>query len=172
MNLPASFTNNGGEYWQINITYGDIIRVRQHVMGVDGKPLDLCYIAETGDFRQVTDHINIVVKCVYWLLYPQLKESYVMDGVELQEWFYNHIDGDTIADMGKALYEAIVNFTPSLAVKTAMITAGELMTQAQLVAAIESLVGQLNGCTNTQDSLESIPQDSPSGSLHRWLCTV
>lgn len=155
INLPASFTNTGGEYWQINITYGDIVRVRQHVQGADGKPLDLCYIAETGDFRQVIDHIDIVVKCVYWLLYPQLKESYNMDGEELQEWFYNHIDCDTLQEMMKAWYEALINFTPFRVIKATMMSAGNMRTKAELMKAIEILAGQLEVCMNTEALLES-----------------
>lgn len=151
MTLPASFTNTGGEYWQINITYGDIVRVRQHVQGADGKPLDLCYIAETGNFRQVVDHIDVVVKCVYWLLYPQLKESYGMDGLELQEWFYNHIDSKTLQEMSKAWYEAILNFTPFPVIRATMMTAGNKKTQAEIIKAIEILAGQLQESMNSQE---------------------
>ena len=151
MNLPAVFTNTGNEFWQITITYGDIVRVRQHVLGADGKPLDLCYIAETGDFKQVVDHINIIVKCVYWLLYPQLKEHYKMGGEELQEWFYSHIDGNTLQGMAKAWYEALVNFTPFQVVRTAMQIAWNEMKQEEIVEAINLLVGQLETSTSTPE---------------------
>ena len=169
MTLPASFTNTGNEYWHIAITYGDILRVREHVSGVDGKPLDLCYIAETGDFRQVIDHIDVVVKCVYWLLYPQLKESYGMDGLELQEWFYNHIDSKTLQEMSKAWYEALLNFTPFRVVKTAMQIARNEMTQEEIVEAINLLVGQLETSTSTPESLNLTPEDSLMANSSRWL---
>lgn len=162
MTLPASFTNTGGEYWQINITYGDIVRVRQHVQGADGKPLDLCYIAETGNFRQVIDHIDITVKCVYWLLYPQLKESYGMDGLELQEWFYNHIDSKTLQEMSKAWYEALLNFTPFPVIRATMMTAGNMKTKAELVKAIEILAGALQECMSSPESLEPTPTNTPT----------
>ena len=169
MTLPATFTNTGNEYWHIAITYGDILRVREHVSGIDGRPLDLCRIAETGDFRQVADHIHIIVKCVYWLLYPQLKESYGMDGLELQEWFYAHIDGDTIVAMTKAWYEALVNFTPYPVVKAAMLTAGETITKSEIITAIEMLAGQLEACMNTEESSELTQEDSLMANSSRWL---
>lgn len=172
MNLPAAFTNTSNEHWQITVAYGDIVRVRQHVLGADGKPLDLCYIAETGDFRQVIDHIDIVVKCVYWLLYPQLKEHYRLVGEELQECFYNHIDGNTLQAMIKAWYEALVNFTPFQVVNTAMQIAWNEMKQEEIVEAINLLVGQLETSTSTPESSDLTPEDSPMANSSRWLNPV
>ncbi|MBQ3349729.1 MAG: hypothetical protein IJG38_04970 [Thermoguttaceae bacterium] len=153
----AVFTDAKGDSWRIAITFGDIMRVKNHVIGIDGKPLDLCYIAETGDFRQVTEHIEIVVKCVYWLLYNDIKE--IADG-DTANWFYARIDETVLPDLVKAWYEAIVNFTPSPVVKAAMITAGQTKTEAQILAAIEILAGQLKTFTNTPEYSELTPKDT------------
>ena len=152
MNLkPAIFRDCEGAEWHIAIRFGDIQRVKAHVQGADQKPLDLCYIAETGDFKQVTDHIDILVRAVYWLLYNSIREYSGKTGNDAQEWFYNRIDSDTLTQIVTAFYEAIINFTPFPVVRTAMLTAGEMITRAEIVTQIELLVGQLERCTNTPE---------------------
>lgn len=146
---PATFTDTEGVSWHIAIKYGDIQRVRRHVTGADGKALDLCYIAETGDFRQVTDHIDLIAQSVYWLLQPAITEYSGLTGVQAQEWFYNRVDGDVIQAMALAWHEALLNFTPSRVVKAAMMTAWETMTRAELIAAIELLAGRLEESGST-----------------------
>ena len=140
---PAVFNDTDGVSWHIVIKYGDILRVRQHVTGADGKPLDLCYIAEVGDFRQVINHIDLITQSVYWLLQPAIVEYSGLSGLQAQEWFYNRVDGDTIQAMALAWHEALLNFTPSRVVKAAMMTAWETIERAELIAAIELLAGQL-----------------------------
>ena len=110
---PATFKDCEGVSWHIAIKYGDIQRVRRHVTGADSKPLDLCYIAETGDFRQVTDHIDLIAQSVYWLLQPAITEYSGLSGVQAQEWFFNRVDGNVIQAMALAWHEALLNFTPS-----------------------------------------------------------
>lgn len=154
----AIFTDAKGDSWHIAITFGDILRVKQHVKGADGKPLDLCYIAETGDFRQVTDHIEVICQCVYWLIVNNIKEATGLDGRDAMEEFYKRIDSDTVVDMTKAWYEAILNFTPFPVVKAAMMTAGEIKTQRELMVAIELLAGQLTECMNTAEYSASTPE--------------
>ena len=140
---PATFTDCEGVSWHIAIKYGDIQRVRRHVTGADGKPLDLCYIAETGDFRQVIDHIDLIVQSAYWLLQPSITEYSGKSGQDAQDWFYSRVDGDVIQAMALAWHEALVNFTPYPVVQAAMITAGETVERAELIAAIELLAGRL-----------------------------
>lgn len=151
----AMFTDAKGDSWHITITFGDILRVKQYVKGADGKPLDLCYIAETGNFRQVTDHIEIIVQCVYWLIVNNIKEVTGLDGRAAMEEFYNRIDSDTVVYMTKAWYEAIINFTPYPVVKAAMMAAGDAKRQNELITALELVAGQLVECTNTGVSSES-----------------
>ena len=149
MERPATFTDCEGTSWHIAIKYGDIQRVRRHVTGADGKPLDLCYIAEVGDFKQVIDRIDLIVQSTYWLLQPSITEYSGKSGQDAQEWFFNRVDGDTIQAMALAWHEALLNFTPSRVVKAAMMTAWETMTRAELIAAIELLAGRLEESGNT-----------------------
>ena len=149
MERPATFTDCEGASWHIAIKYGDIQRVRRHVTGADGKPLDLCYIAEVGDFKQVIDRIDLIVQSTYWLLQPSIAEYSGKSGQDAQEWFYNRVDGDVIQTMALAWHEALLNFTPSRVVKAAMITAWETITRAELIAAIELLAGRLEESMST-----------------------
>ena len=149
MERPATFKDCEGTSWHIAIKYGDIQRVRRHVTGADGKPLDLCYIAEVGDFKQVIDRIDLIVQSTYWLLQPSITEYSGKSGKDAQDWFYNRVDGDTIQAMALAWHEALLNFTPYPVVKAAMITAGETITRAELIAAIELLAGRLEGSGST-----------------------
>lgn len=160
MERPAIFKDSEGAQWHIAMKYGDLLRVRCHVQGADNTPLDLCYIAETGDFKQVTDHIDILVRAVYWLLYNSIQEYSGKSGIEAQEWFYNRIDSNTLTQIVTAFYEAIINFTPFPVVRTAMLTAGEMITRAEIVTQIELLAGQLERCTNTPELSASTPPDS------------
>lgn len=148
---PATFMDCEGVGWHIAIRYGDIQRVRRHVTGADNKPLDLCYIAETGDFRQVIDHIDIVTQTVYWLLQPAITEYSGLSGLQAQEWFYNRVDGDTVQAMALAWHEALLNFTPSRVVKAAMMTSWETIKRAELIAAIELLAGRLEASGSTPE---------------------
>ena len=160
---PAMFTDCEGAEWHIAIRYGDLQRVRQHVQGADNKPLDLCYIAETGDFRQVTDHIDLLVRAVYWLLYNSIQDYSGKTGMDAMNWFYNRLDGATIENVTKAFYEAIVNFTPFPVVRTAMLTAGKMMKQAEIIEQINLLAGQLEGSLNTPELSASTQPPIPTG---------
>ena len=161
---PATFNDAEGVSWHIAIKYGDLLRVRRHVTGADNKPLDLCYIAETGDFRQVTDHIDLITQSVYWLLQPVIMEYSGLTGKDAQEWFFNRVDGDTIQAMALAWHEALLNFTPSRVVKAAMMTAWETMTRAELIAAIELLAGRLEESMSTPVSSASTLAPTATGS--------
>ena len=149
MERPATFTDCEGVSWHIAIKYGDIQRVKRHVTGADGKPLDLCYIAEVGDFKQVIDRIDLIVQSVYWLLQPSITEYSGLSGVQAQEWFYNRVDGDVTQTMALAWHEAMLNFTPSRVVKAAMMAARETIERAELIAAIELLAGRLEESMST-----------------------
>ena len=145
----AVYRDSDGTGWQITITYGDIVRVMRHVQTADNRPLDLCAMAETGNLTPVTDHLHVLVKCVYWLLQPAIIEHTGLNGIQAQEWFYDRVDADALESMSKALLIAITNFTPSPTIKAAIMTAGELADKAAIVTAIESLAGLLNDCTIT-----------------------
>ena len=164
MERPATFTDCEGVSWHIAIKYGDIQRVRRHVTGADGKPLDLCYIAEVGDFKQVINRIDLIVQSTYWLLQPAITEYSGLSGVQAQEWFFNRVDGDAIQAMALAWHEALLNFTPSRVVKAAMMAAWETMTRAELIAAIELLAGRLEECGSmpvlSASTLTTTPMES------------
>lgn len=164
MERPATFTDCEGAAWHIAIKYGDIQRVRRHVTGADGKPLDLCYIAEVGDFKQVIDRIDLIVQSTYWLLQPSITEYSGKSGQDAQEWFFNRVDGDVIQAMALAWHEAMLNFTPSRVVKAAMMTAWETITRAELIAAIELLAGRLEESMSTPVLSASAPTPTATGS--------
>ena len=166
------FTDAKGDTWHIHITFGDIMRVKRHVKGSDGKPLDLCYIAETGDFRQVTDHIEVICQCVFWLLYDSICEYTGLTGMDAMEEFYSRIDGDTLTNIGKAWFEALVNFTPSQVVKAAMITAWDMTTRNQVQAAIDLLAGQLQTYMDTQELSDLTQETILTDSLSRWQTVI
>lgn len=166
MNNSAVFKDAEGSSWLINITYGDICRVKKHVIGADNKPLDLCYIAETGDFKQVIDHIEILTQCVFWLLSKDIEKYTGKCTEDAMEWFYARIDSGTLESMTKAWYEAIINFTPSQVIKTTMKIAWEMMTQEEIIEAMTILAGQLEGFTNTQESSDSTQNDIPMVNSH------
>ena len=168
----AFFVDKEGTPWHLHITFGDVLRVKEHVLGSDGKPLDLCYIAETGNFRQVIDHIEVVVQCVYWLLERSIHDKTNAYGSYTMEWFYNRIDADVLPNLIKAWYEALVNFTPYPVIKATMMTAGKLKTRQEIVTAIEILAGQLEECMSTEESLESIQETTPMVNSARWLNPV
>lgn len=169
----AYFVDKEGTSWHLHITFGDVMRVKKHVIGADEKPLDLCRIAETGDFRQVTDHLEVIVQCVYWLLRDSIRDccdryeyTYTMD------WFYNRIDGNVLPELAKAWYEALINFTPFRVVKTAMQIARNEMTQEEIVEAINLLVGQLETSTSMPESFNLTHEDSLTANSSRWLNPV
>ena len=166
------FVDAEGENWHIAITFGDIMRVKRHVKGSDGKPLDLCYIAETGDFRQVTDHIEIICQCVFWLLEDSIFERTDRHGSFAMEWFYNRINGDTIASMTRAWFEALVNFSPSPVVKSAMIAAWDMTTRDQVQTAIDLLAGQLQTYMDSRELSESTRENILMDSWSRWQTVV
>lgn len=172
MNDNAVFKDAEGASWLINITYGDILRVKQHVIGADNKPLDLCYIAETGDFKQVIDHIEILVQSVFWLLSKDIEEYTGKNTKDAMEWFYNRIDSETLDAMTKAWYEGIINFTPSQAIKTTMKMAWDIMTQEEIIEAMTILAGRLGESMNMQESLELTPEDLALANSARWLKPV
>ena len=165
----AIFRDSEGSYWHIDIKYGDICRVRQHVQGADDKPLDLCLIAETGNFKQVTDHFDILVRSTYWLLSKDIQEYSGKSGIEAMEWFYARIDSNALESMAQAWYEGLINFTPSQVVRAAMTMAWEETKQEELIEAINLLAGRLATYTNTEESSELTPDNSVMVNLQRWL---
>jgi len=157
----AYFVDSEGTPWHLHVTFGDVLRVKKHVLGADGKPLDLCYIAETGDFRQVTEHIEIIVQCVYWLLEDAIHERTNGYGSYTMEWFYNRINGEVLPNLMKAWYEALLNFTPFQAIKSTMMTAWGMRTKAEIIAAIETLAGQLEDYMSLEESSELTQEITP-----------
>ena len=84
----ADFTDKPGKVWLLDITFGDVERVRAHVSGVDGKPLDLLEIAEGGNFSPISGSVRKVIEVVFWLLYPALQdESRKTNQQDVFDWF-------------------------------------------------------------------------------------
>lgn len=142
---------NGNKYL-LNITYKDILRVREHT------DFDLCYIAETGDFAKINSKIDNVVNVVYWLLYDKLNANY-NSPKEARNAFEESITGELLEQIVNEWQEAMVNFIPCLAVREAARHALVKRTQAEGLATIEMImksigIGQIGKSGDVQESSE------------------
>ena len=117
----ADFTDKPGKVWLLDITFGDVERVRAHVSGVDGKPLDLLEIAEGGDFSPISGSVRKVIEVVFWLLYPALQdESRKTNQQDTFDWFASRLGGQQIVELIQAWEVALVNFIPNKLIKEAV----------------------------------------------------
>lgn len=137
----ATFTDSKGLQWSLDIKVRDIERVKAHVKGNGGKPVDLLEIAEKGDFSAVSGSVQTVLQVVFWLLLDDImtnfdREQWDADHATLYEmvpeekrktilqkaadWFGERIGGEEVLAMVKAWEAAILDFIPSPHVKNAV----------------------------------------------------
>lgn len=167
----GSFTDNAGTVWNIKITYSDVERVKNHVLGADGKPLDLFDIAERGDFSGISGSVRKVIEVVFWLCYSKISEqSGKTVPQECMDWFGERIGGDEIVAMVEAWEAAILNFIPNRQIRQAVKNVAEKQRALQTAIFQKAEEGCLRSITaghaklsgDLPASLESIPTDTPS----------
>lgn len=137
----ATFTDSKGLQWSLEIKVRDIERVKAHVKGVNGQPVDLLDIAEKGDFSTISGSVQTVLQVVFWLLLDDImanfdREQWDADHAALYElvpdekrktplqkaadWFGERIGGVEVVNMARAWEEALLNFIPNPRVRTAV----------------------------------------------------
>lgn len=135
------FTDNTGLAWPIEIKVRDVERVKAHVTGVNGKPVDLLAVAEKGDFSAISGSVEVVLKVVFWLCFDEImanfdREAWDKDHAALYEmcpeekqktplqkaadWFGSRIGGEEVLPLVKAWEEALLNFIPNPRVSEAL----------------------------------------------------
>lgn len=137
----ATFTDNTGMEWSLNIKVSDIERVKSHVKGVGGKPVDLLEVAEKGDFSAISGSVQTILNVIFWLLLDDImahfdREAWDADHAALYEavpeekkktniqkaadWFGSRISGEQVLQMVKAWEEALLGFIPTPRVRQAI----------------------------------------------------
>lgn len=135
------FTDSKGNLWLLEITTRDVDRVRSHVVGTNGKPVDLFEVAERGDFSTISDSTQVVINVIFWLCFEQVmerfdigawdeahKKEYVFFPEKAKqpaiqkaaEWFGSLIGGKELESMSRAWEVALLNFIPNQAVREAV----------------------------------------------------
>lgn len=137
----TKFVDNTGYEWSLDIKVRDIERVKAHVTGINGKPVDLLEIAEKGDFSSVSGSVQIILKVIFWLLLDDImanfdREEWDRDHATLYEvvpeekrktliqkaadWFGERIGGEQVIEMVKAWESALLGFIPNPRVREAV----------------------------------------------------
>lgn len=137
----ATFTDNKGKQWLVEIKVRDIERVKAHVKGFNGQPVDLLDVAEKGDFSAISGRVQQVLDVVFWLCFDEIMECFDRaqwdeDHASLYEmcpeekrkstlqkaadWFGERISGAQVLPLVKAWEEALLNFIPNPRVKEAV----------------------------------------------------
>ncbi len=136
----ATFTDSKGLEWPIEIKVRDVERVKAHVKGVNGQPVDLLAIAEKGDFSAVSGSVQTVLQVVFWLLLDDImanfdREQWDADHAALYElvpeekkktvlqkvadWWGERIGGAEVLALVRAWETAVLNFIPNPRVREA-----------------------------------------------------
>ena len=137
----ATFTDNTGMEWNLDIKVRDIERVKAHVKGVNGNPVDLLDVAEKGDFSAISGSVQTILQVVFWLIFDEIMANF--DRAEWDrthrslyeylpeeknkplvqkaaDWFGERIGGEQILPLVKAWEEALLGFIPNPRVKQAI----------------------------------------------------
>ena len=178
----TNFTDNRGEVWTIDITYADVERVKQHMTGADGKPLDLLEIAEQGDFSPISGNVRRVLDTVFWLCLEQIQERFDLDTwnethsnslipcseTPLQKaahWFSTRIGSEEILKIVSAWEVAMINFIPNRRIREAVTKVLEqertLQTKAYELAEKECLKDIADGLAKLSGNLPENSESTP-----------
>lgn len=156
----------------IHITYAAVERVKAHVTGTDGKPLDLLDIAERGDFSSISGSVRKIIEVVFWLRFPELQEQFGGGTPnELADKFGETLDGDAIVELVDDWEAAMLGFIPNRRVRSAVekvlekqktlqnriVEQAETLAMNQITDGLETLSGSLPA------NSESIPTPTPFG---------
>lgn len=181
----ASFTDNRGLVWPLEIKVRDIERVKSHVRGVNGQPVDLLAVAEKGDFSTISGSVQTILQVVFWLCFDEImanfdREQWDKDHASLYEmcpeekqktplqkaadWFGERISGEQVLPLVKAWEDALLNFIPNPRVKSAVekVMEREEIYQTKLFQAAQSQA--LDGIRQKEEALggssASLPESS------------
>jgi hypothetical protein len=184
----TKFTDNTGYEWVLDIKVRDIERVKAHVTGINGKPVDLLEIAEKGDFSSVSGSVQIILKVIFWLLLDDImanfdRESWDRDHATLYEvvpeekrktliqkaadWFGERIGGEQVIEMVKAWESALLGFIPNPRVREAVekVMDKQEVYQTKLIETAEATV--LKELDRNQEALGKSSMNSPEKSGSR-----
>ncbi|MBR0193349.1 MAG: hypothetical protein IJQ31_14915 [Thermoguttaceae bacterium] len=154
------FKDNTGLAWPIEIKVRDVERIKAHVTGANGQPVDLLAVAEQGDFSAISGSVEVVLKVVFWLCFDEIMANfdreawdrsqadfYKMCPEEKQktplqkaaDWFGSRIGGEQVLPLVKAWEEALLNFIPNPRVREAVLRLmdRETVYKAKLLEAAE-----------------------------------
>lgn len=136
--MGSTFTDNTNYNWDIHITTAGVERVKAHVIGVNGQPVDLFAIAEAGDFSAISGRLQIVLQVVFWLCLDEILQNFDLENWDkthtstyalipdeqkkttLQkaaDWFGERIGGKELQEMTEAWETAIINFIPNARIR-------------------------------------------------------
>lgn len=184
----TKFTDNTGYEWVLDIKVRDIERVKAHVTGINGKPVDLLEIAEKGDFSSVSGSVQIILKVIFWLLLDDImanfdRESWDRDHATLYEvvpeekrktliqkaadWFGERIGGEQVIEMVKAWESALLGFIPNQRVREAVekVMDKQEVYQTKLIETAEATV--LKELDQSQEALGKSSTNSPEKLVSR-----
>lgn len=186
----TKFTDNTGYEWVLDIKVRDIERVKAHVTGINGKPVDLLEIAEKGDFSSVSGSVQIILKVIFWLLLDDImanfdRESWDREHATLYEvvpeekkktliqkagdWFGERIGGEQVIEMVRAWEAALLGFIPNPRVREAVekVMDKQEVYQTKLIETAEATV--LNELDRNQAQLgkSSMSSQEKSGSRRK-----
>ena len=184
----ATFTDNKGLPWTIDIKVRDIERVKAHVRGVNGQPVDLLAVAEKGDFSAISGTVQTVLDVVFWLLFDDImanfdRQAWDADHADLYEmcpeerrksplqkaadWFGERISGEQVLPLVKAWEDALLNFIPNPRVKEAIqrVKDREEVYQLRVIEAVEK--GALTSLDQKEGQLGASSSKSRARSASR-----
>ena len=184
----TKFVDNTGYEWSLDIKVRDIERVKAHVTGINGKPVDLLEIAEKGDFSSVSGSVQIILKVIFWLLLDDImqnfdREEWDRDHATLYEvvpeekrktliqkaadWFGERIGGEQVIEMVKAWESALLGFIPNPRVKEAVekVMDKQQVYQTKLIETAEATV--LTEISRNQEALGASSANSQGKSASR-----
>ena len=186
----TKFVDNTGYEWVLDIKVRDIERVKAHVTGINGKPVDLLEIAEKGDFSSVSGSVQIILKVIFWLLLDDImanfdREEWDREHTTLYEvvpeekkktliqkagdWFGERIGGEQVIEMVRAWEAALLGFIPNPRVREAVekVINKQEVYQTKLIETAEATVLKELDRNQAQLGKSSMSSQEKSGSRRK-----
>lgn len=158
----TEFKDKNGDMWVLDITFADVERVKKHVTGADGKPLELLEIAEQGDFSPISGSVRRVLDTVFWLLFPEIQTRFGSGTPqELADRFGALLNGDAIVAAIGAWEGAMVNFIPNLRLREAL---GKVMEKQEALRNSVCEVAETQCLKSISDGLDALSGNLPENS--------